>query len=38
MKSTLIMAIGLALVFVGCQPRVQNLNVKQEHSEVTSED
>ena len=38
MKSTLIMAIGLALVFVGCQPKVQNLNVKQEHSEVSSED
>lgn len=38
MKSTLIMAMGLALAFVGCQPKVQNLNVKQEHSEVTSED
>lgn len=38
MKSTLIMAMGLALVFVGCQPKVLDLNVKQEHSEVTSEE
>lgn len=31
MKSTLIMAIGVALAFAGCQHKVQNLNVKMQH-------
>lgn len=38
MKSTLIMAIMVALAFTGCQPKVQNLSVKQEHTKVVSED
>lgn len=38
MKSTLFMAIMVALAFTGCQPKVQNLSVKQEHTEVVSED
>ena len=31
MKSTLIMAVFMAFTFMGCQPKVQDLNVKNEN-------
>ena len=37
MKSTLIMAVFMAFAFVGCQPKVQDLNVKNEKVTANSE-
>ena len=37
MKSTLIMAVFMAFTFMGCQPKVQDLNVKNEKVTVNSE-
>lgn len=37
MKSTLIIAVFMAFVFMGCQPKVQNLDVKKEKTTVNSE-
>lgn len=37
MKSTLIMAVFMAFVFMGCQPKVQDLNVKNEKVTANSE-
>ena len=37
MKSTLIMAIIMTFAFMGCQPRVQDLNVKKEKLTANSE-
>ena len=37
MKSTLIMAVLMAFAFVGCQPKVQELNVKNEKVTANSE-
>ena len=38
MRSTLIMAVLVAFAFAGCQPKVQNLDVKMEMATVKSED
>lgn len=38
MRSTLIMAVLVAFAFAGCQPKVQNLDVKMERATVKSED
>ena len=37
MKSTLIMAVLMAFAFVGCQPKVLELNVKNEKVTANSE-
>ena len=37
MKSTLIMAVFMAFTFMGCQPRVLDLDVKNEKVTVNSE-